>query len=81
MVNNTLAVSFMHFMAIKIVLGFAKERSIPTLYKYTLRRWAKRNIYSLNENAGGKSGTVNLFVDEFTNYNDVGLGIKTIKLL
>lgn len=60
----------------KKVLGFAQKRSIPLLYKTTLRAWQKRN----------KQNPVNgrlvyLFADEFTNYNDVEVGISAIKAL
>ncbi len=60
-------------------IGFAKERSIPTLYKITLRRWARKNLDRINPENPIKS--VFLFADEFTNYNDTQLGIETIELL
>ncbi|GAB3259375.1 FAD-binding and (Fe-S)-binding domain-containing protein [Larkinella harenae] len=60
--------------------GFHPERTMPELGKTTLRKWAK-----------GRTGTaiadgrairkVYLFCDEFTNYNDVEIGIKTVQLL
>jgi Fe-S oxidoreductase len=60
----------------KKMLGFASKRSIPLLYKTTLRSWQKKN--RLNP-ADGK--LVYLFADEFTNYNDVEVGIAAIKAL
>lgn len=60
----------------KKVLGFAQKRSIPLLYKTTLRKW-HRNNQSNPENGR----TVYLFADEFTNYNDVEVGISAIKSL
>lgn len=63
----------------KGAIGFAKERSIPTLYKITLRRWARKNLDRLNPQQAVKS--VFLFTDEFTNYNDTQIGIDTIELL
>ncbi len=61
-------------------LGFASQRSIPLLYSTTLRAWAaKNNNKYMPGTAPG--GTVFLFADEFTNYNDVEIGIKAIKLL
>jgi len=63
---------------IKSAIGFAAERSIPLLHKKTLRRWIKIN---LKNQSFGSSGTICLFVDEFTNYNDVEIGISAIKLL
>lgn len=61
---------------LKKAIGFAPKRSIPTLYKTTLRSWHKKH--------GGNPGngrTVYLFADEFTNYNDVEVGISAIKAL
>jgi FAD/FMN-containing dehydrogenase/Fe-S oxidoreductase len=58
-------------------IGFAKERSLPDLYKISLAKWFKKNQVS-QENL---KGTVFLFNDEFTNYYDTGIGIKTILLL
>jgi FAD/FMN-containing dehydrogenase/Fe-S oxidoreductase len=65
--------------AMKSVLGFASKRSIPTLYKSTLKAWARKNLPKLNPSS--PIGNVNLFVDEFTEYNDVEIGITCIKLL
>jgi FAD/FMN-containing dehydrogenase/Fe-S oxidoreductase len=62
---------------IKKSIGFAPARSIPLLYKFTLRSWIKRNpVMPVN-----KKGKVWLFADEFTNYNDVETGIKAVRLL
>jgi len=66
--------------AFKKTVGFAQERSIPVLYETTLKRWANKNLEEFNKNAY-QDIKVLLFVDEFTNYNDVEIGIKTIKLL
>ena len=60
---------------IKTSLGFAKERSIPSLHKTTLQKWYSS---SKKKSSGQK---VYLFADEFTNYNDTPIGIKTIQLL
>ena len=60
------------------LIGFADERKIPLLSNITLKNWAKRNI----DKAGFyKNGTVYLFNDEFTNFNDSDVGIKAILLL
>jgi Fe-S oxidoreductase len=64
---------------IKKLVGFASLRSIPTLGKITLRRWIRRNIEK--HNPDNPKGTVCLFIDEFTNYNDTGTGIAAVKLL
>lgn len=65
---------------IKAILGFASKRSIPLLYKYTLRAWYKKYSKTI-DNSKLQNGTVYLFVDEFTNYNDTEIGIKAVKLL
>lgn len=64
---------------LKKMLGFASNRSIPSLYKISLRRWALRNLSSLNPLHPIKE--VYLFADEFTNYNDTLIGIDAIELL
>lgn len=58
-------------------LGFSTDRRLPLLCSTTLRAWAARN------NASGKAftRTVHLFADEFTNFNDVEIGIKAIRVL
>lgn len=57
--------------------GFHPERTMPELAGTTLKSWYK------NRNRPQKSTKqpVYLFCDEFTNYNDVEVGIKTIQLL
>ena len=67
--------SFMKSNWIKAFSGFAKERSMPTLYKTTLRAWHSKRTTTKT----GKK--VYLFCDEFTNYNDTEIGIKSIQLL
>lgn len=62
----------------KSITGFASGRSMPLLHKSTLQSWYKRNYMPVK---AAKNGMVYLFCDEFTNFNDVDLGIKTIKLL
>jgi len=58
-------------------LGFAPKRNIPLLCSTTLRAWAAQNP-ATGEHHGR---TVYLFADEFSDFNDVGIGIKAIKLL
>lgn len=62
----------------KKLVGFAPQRRIPKLYKFTLRRWIKSHP---QEQRYGVKGKVWLFADEFTNYNDTEIGIKAVKLL
>jgi len=58
------------------MIGFAPERAIPQISKTTLRRWRLKNPVREYGN-----GTVYLFADEFTNYNESDIGIKVILLL
>jgi len=60
----------------KKALGFAAKRSIPLLHKTTLRAWHRKNKQNP---ANGK--IVYLFADEFTNYNDVEVGISAIQAM
>ncbi len=64
----------------KKIFKFAKVRSIPLLYKTTFKKWLKKNLDKLNLKVKGNKNAY-LFIDEFTNYNDVEIGIKTVKLL
>lgn len=64
---------------LKKVTGFAAKRSIPLLYRTTLRRWIRKNLSKINPE--NPTGSVCLFIDEFTNYNDTETGITVIKLL
>jgi FAD/FMN-containing dehydrogenase/Fe-S oxidoreductase len=64
---------------VKSLSGFATERSMPKLYKTTLKAWYKRN--KKEETKNEKQKTVYFFCDEFTNFNDTEIGIKAILLL
>ena len=67
---------------IKRFSGFAVKRSMPTLYKTSLRKWFdKREKNKANGDIQAKKKKVYLFCDEFTNYNDTEIGIKAILLL
>ena len=71
---------------IKQLSGFAVERSMPTLYKTTLRDWYRKHVKEQGTRAQGASvqgsgKSVYLFCDEFTNYNDTEIGMKAILLL
>ncbi len=61
---------------IKGISGFATKRSMPKVYKTTLKKWFEKE----NKTSKGLK-KVYLFADEFTNYNDVEMGITAIKLL
>ncbi len=58
------------------LVGFHPERSMPHLNAVTLRTWYKKRKKTISP--GRK---VYLFCDEFTNYNDLEVGQKTILLL
>ena len=64
----------------KSILGIAQKRNFPLVYKITLRKWAAENLAGLQPKDKTK-GMVNLFCDEYTNFNDTEVGIKAIQLL
>jgi len=70
---------------LKATLGFAPARSIPAIYKFTLKSWVKSQnrspVSGRNGNTEFPNGKVYLFADEFTDYNDVEIGIKAFKVL
>lgn len=66
--------------AFKKMIGVAPQREIPSFYKITLRDWFLKEKGKLHEQAAPNGG-VYFFADEFTNYNDVEIGIKAIQLL
>jgi FAD/FMN-containing dehydrogenase/Fe-S oxidoreductase len=64
---------------VKKVTGFASKRSMPLIYKTTLRRWTRKNLSKINPE--NPIGTICLFIDEFSDFNDTETGIATIRLL
>ena len=64
----------------KKIIRFEVKRNIPLLSKITLRTWAEK-CQSGSKNMKDPLGKVYLFADEFTNYNESDIGIKTILLL
>lgn len=63
---------------VKRFAGFSPKRSLPRLHRLTLEKWFR--AHQPHANAGTK-GQVFLFADEFTNYNDVPVGIAAVELL
>lgn len=63
---------------IKSASGFATQRSLPTLYSSTLKKWWEKHRKDVGVKGSKK---VYLFCDEFTNFNDTSIGIKAILLL
>ncbi len=62
---------------LKRVVQFSPLRSLPTLHRITLRQAYKKEIKSISS----PIKTVYLFVDEFTNTQDVEVGIIALRLL
>lgn len=62
---------------IKQLLGFASERSLPSLYTTTFTKWMRKR--KTTEKPVGRR--VYLFSDEFTNFNDTEVGIAAYELL
>ena len=58
------------------LIGFSQDRKIPSLSPVTLVKWRGKNPVNVNGN-----GTVYLFADEFTDYNESDKGIKVVLLL
>ena len=68
---------------VKESLGFARERSLPLLSGKRFEKWLKQNNYLKTGqlvNATDRP-VIYFFLDEFTNYLDVEIGIAAIKLL
>ena len=65
--------------ALKWSIGFASGRSIPLINKITLKRWLNQNLAKINPE--NPKGSLCMFIDEFTNYNDTETGIAAIRLL
>ena len=66
---------------LKRMLGFATQRSIPSLGKRSFRSWAAKHLKGLNGALPADAPELVLYVDEFTNYNDISLGITSVRLL
>ncbi|QLC65728.1 FAD-binding protein [Flavobacterium sp. LPB0248] len=63
---------------VKKTMGIAPERQVPLLAKKTFRKWYENNK---PKNGDFTNGQLYLFVDEFTNYYDVNIGIDAFELL
>ncbi|MBK0370148.1 FAD-binding and (Fe-S)-binding domain-containing protein [Flavobacterium agrisoli] len=58
-------------------MGIAPERNVPKLAKQTFRKWLAKNAKTPHNS----KGELYLFVDEFTNFYDVQIGIDAYELL
>jgi FAD/FMN-containing dehydrogenase/Fe-S oxidoreductase len=74
---NFLATNPLTAPLVKGFAGFAAQRSMPLLHRQTLRAWWEKRP---RPTTPGRR-KVYLFVDEFTNYNDVEIGQTAIQLL
>lgn len=63
---------------VKKSMGIAPERQVPLLAKKTFRKWYENNKFEISDFPNGQ---LYLFVDEFTNYYDVNIGIDAFELL
>ncbi|MDX2189889.1 MAG: FAD-linked oxidase C-terminal domain-containing protein [Bacteroidota bacterium] len=63
------------------VMGIHQKRSFPLLHKTTFLNWYKKNHSAFNTQNLSFKKRVYLFADEFTNFNDVEIGITAVKLL
>ena len=67
---------------IKDMLGFARDRSLPHVARTTFRKWVGRQSRRAADKGDvAKGRVVYLFCDEFTEYNDVGIGQMAYRLL
>jgi FAD/FMN-containing dehydrogenase/Fe-S oxidoreductase len=64
---------------VKGLTGFASKRSIPLVYMTTLRKWSNKNLPKINP--VNPKGSICLFIDEFSDFNDTETGIAVIRLL
>lgn len=64
---------------LKGMMNMAPERDIPAMHKFTLKAWYRKFV----KQQAGKTffSKVYFFCDEFTNYNDVTIGMRCIELL
>lgn len=69
--------NFLSSTRLKTLAGFARDRTIPKLYHYTLKSWYIKH----KKTAKRSQRKVYFFFDEFSNYNDTTIGIKAILLL
>lgn len=61
------------------LVGFHPDRSMPHLGTQTVRGWW--SLHRKRQKKDTNRPLVYVFVDEFTNYQDVSLGVKTLQLI
>ncbi len=65
----------------KQIMDFDLRRDIPEIQRHTLRNRLNTRISLLNTSVNQKIGTLYFFIDEFTDFHDVHIGIKAVELL
>lgn len=63
----------------KGMMHMAPERDVPAMHPFTLKSWY--NKFKREQQGKQFFSKVYFFCDEFTNYNDVNIGIRCISLL
>ncbi len=65
------------------LVGFHPERTMPRLEKTTVKQWGagRSEGKKLAHGSDPSDRSLLLYIDEFTNYNDVSVGQKTVMLL
>ncbi len=64
----------------KRIMGIAPKRSIPKLANKSFFKWYQKNKKKF-ENKDYSKGKIYLFMDEYTNFYDVNIGIDVIEVL
>jgi len=64
----------------KKIMGIAPKRSIPKLASKSFFKWYKKNKNRFNEK-DYSNGKIYLFMDEYTNFYDVNIGIDAMEVL
>ena len=65
----------------KRMMGFDLRRDIPDVQRFSLRKWLYSTSFPYKNTVDQYVGKLYLFVDEFTRYLDVHIGMGTITLL
>jgi len=63
------------------LIGFAGKRSLPPFSRQPRNGWRGKRLLSVRPGTTGKTGSLLLFLDEFTRYQDAEIGMKSLKLL
>lgn len=64
---------------LKGMMNMAQEREVPAMHAFTLKSWYKK--FRRQQQGNTFTSKVYFFCDEFSNYNDVTIGIRCIELL